>query len=350
MSALAVDIILNNHNYGRFLADAIGRGLNQSYQQCVVTVVDDGSTDDSADVLAGYKGQVHVLSQAQGGQAAAVNAGFDATNGDIVLFLDADDVLDRDVVERVVAAFRDHPDAAKVQYPLRQIDRVGQPLLGSVPAKPEQMPTGDVRKAMLQYNDDIAWSSMSGNAYPRSVLTKIMPIPTTDYPMIGADIYLINLAPLYGPVVSLERPGGSYRIHGQNADYRSDFDLQRAARIVALSHVTHDHIERHAKLLGLAPPTEGVGSGSITVIAQEMALAKVGAARPVDVARRGSSAVRRRRDLMLRSRVLFAGWLVVMLILPKSMARALAGLTLRPGGITSRPYPKASAASETVRS
>jgi glycosyl transferase family 2 len=339
VSALTVDIIINNHNYGRFLADAIESGLGQSYQPCVVTVVDDGSTDDSAEILARYLNRVQVLSQAQSGQAAAVNSGFDASSGDIVLFLDADDLLDQDVVANVVTAFQDHHDVAKVQFPLRHIDRDGRPLPGFIPAKPGQMPQGDVREALLRYNDDLAWSSMSGNAYPRAILTKIMPIPTTDYPKIGADIYLINLAPLYGPVVSLERPGGSYRIHGQNADYRSDFDLQRASRIVALSHVTHDHIERHAHLLGLSLPAEGVGSGSITLIAQEMTLARIGAARPFDVARSGMSVLKRRRDLMLRSRLLFAGWLIAMTILPRSMARALAGVTLRPGGITSRRNP-----------
>ncbi len=325
----SVDIIINNHNYGEFVAEAIESGLAQEYQRCVVTVVDDGSTDNSADVLARYRDRVTVISKPKGGQASAVNAGIDASVGDLVLFLDADDLLDPGLVPRVVEAFQRQPETAKVQFPLRRSDRLGNPMPGFVPAKPERMRQGDVREALVRYNDDLAWSPMSGNAYPRWVLERIMPIPTEDYPTIGADIYLINLAPLYGPVISLTGPGGSYRVHGRNADFRPDYDRERSARIVELSHVTHGHIARHAHDLDLAVPVEGVGAESVTLLAQEMALASFGADRRFSTARCGLWAIRRRHDLSMRTRVTYAGWMIVMAIAPKSVARTIARLTLR---------------------
>src|SRR5262245_23561615 len=95
-------IVINNYNYGRFLAGAIDSALGQTYAGTEVVVVDDGSTDESREVLARYAGRVVPVLQANGGQAAAFNAGFAACAGQVVLFLDADDLLLPTAVERAV--------------------------------------------------------------------------------------------------------------------------------------------------------------------------------------------------------------------------------------------------------
>src|SRR5262249_54098783 len=85
-----VSIIINKFNYARYVPQSIESALSQTYPHVEVLVVDDVSTDDSRSVIARYAGRVApVLRDKNGGQGAAVNAGFHASRGDIVFFLDA---------------------------------------------------------------------------------------------------------------------------------------------------------------------------------------------------------------------------------------------------------------------
>src|SRR5437764_1069566 len=88
-----VSVIINNYNYGRFLAEAIESALSQTLPATEVIVVDDGSTDNSPEVIGRYEGRIRSIMKSNGGQASALNAGFGASSGDVVIFLDADDVL-----------------------------------------------------------------------------------------------------------------------------------------------------------------------------------------------------------------------------------------------------------------
>ena len=228
-------IVIDNFNYARYLGDAIDSALKQTWPNCRVLIVDDGSTDDSRSVVAQRGLRVTSIFKEHGGQASAVNAGFAASEGDVYFFLDADDLLGSNTVTSVMRAFARYPAAARVQFPLRLVDAAGNMLPGTLPRRIDHMPNGNIVNQLLAYNDDLAWSPMSGNAYPVGVLDKILPIPEADYPEIGADLYLLNLAPLFGPVVSLPSPGGSYRVHDANADFRCSVDLDRSRRIVRLS-------------------------------------------------------------------------------------------------------------------
>ncbi len=87
---LLASIIVNNYNYGRFLAEAIESALSQTYANTEVIVVDDGSTDNSRDIIASYKDQIIPVLKENGGQASAFNAGFQASSGEVIFFLDAD--------------------------------------------------------------------------------------------------------------------------------------------------------------------------------------------------------------------------------------------------------------------
>ena len=85
-----ISIVIHNFNYGRFLAHCIDSALAQSYPHCEVIVVDDASTDGSRAVLERYADRVRIVYQAANrGQGGAFNAGFRASRGSIVMFLDA---------------------------------------------------------------------------------------------------------------------------------------------------------------------------------------------------------------------------------------------------------------------
>ena len=88
-----VSVIVNNYNYGHFLSEAIDSALAQTYTRTEVIVVDDGSTDDSSEIIAGYGDRIIPVLKENGGQASAFNAGFAKSRGDVICFLDADDYL-----------------------------------------------------------------------------------------------------------------------------------------------------------------------------------------------------------------------------------------------------------------
>src|SRR5512140_2792158 len=96
-----VSIIITNYNYGRFLASAIESALRQRYPAIEVIVVDDGSTDNSREVMGCYEKRIVPVFKQNGGQASSMNAGFSQSHGEIVIFLDADDMLLPGTVERV---------------------------------------------------------------------------------------------------------------------------------------------------------------------------------------------------------------------------------------------------------
>src|SRR6188474_3407037 len=96
-----VSVIIDNYNYGRFLREAIDSALGQTYPR-VEVIVDDGSTDDSRAVIAAYGDRVVPVLKENGGQASAFNAGFAASRGELICFLDSDDAFKPEKVAAVV--------------------------------------------------------------------------------------------------------------------------------------------------------------------------------------------------------------------------------------------------------
>src|SRR5258707_2614552 len=131
-----VSVAINNFNYPAYLRPCIGSVLAQTYRPIEVVVVDDGSTDGSRAVIEGYGDRIRPLFKSNGGQASAINAGFAMTGGDVVLFLDADDLLYADTVERLVDIWQ--PRVAKAQFPLRLVDESGRDLMNHVPPTAHQ--------------------------------------------------------------------------------------------------------------------------------------------------------------------------------------------------------------------
>jgi glycosyltransferase involved in cell wall biosynthesis len=217
-----VSIIINNYNYGHFLDEAIDSALTQSYPNIEVIVVDDGSTDNSREIIANYVNRLFPIVKENGGQGSAFNAGFAASRGDIVIFLDSDDVLLPTAAEKAVPFFGD-PDVVKVHWPLWLVNADGT-RTGQIFPGPE-LPEGDFRKVVLQTGPTNQLSApTSGNAWCKRYLAALFPLPEDVY-RAWADTCLFEIAPFLGKIAAIREPQGNYRQHRKNL--HTAFSLDR---------------------------------------------------------------------------------------------------------------------------
>jgi hypothetical protein len=250
-----VSICIANYNYGRFLPDAIDSCLAQTYPHVEVVVVDDGSTDESQEVIASYGEQVIADFQSNRGQAAAARRALEIGSGTVVVFLDADDALDADVIERAVHVFAARPELARVQWRLRAADASLNVSDETVPPRSWVMPEGDLRHHVLTRRTYI-WPNTSGNAYARWAIDAVLPHidPATRY----IDFMLAETTAVVGPIANLESTGGLYRRHGANTSSVQS-DLTEAVRTrMANVVVGHDNVRRVAQTIGLDCPADPI--------------------------------------------------------------------------------------------
>ena len=110
-SPVTVSIITPCYNGARFLADTLRSAAGQSRPPLEILVIDDGSTDESARIAEEFGPPVRVIRQPNQGESVARNRGLSEAKGTHVLFLDADDLLDREAVAHLAAALDAAPDA-----------------------------------------------------------------------------------------------------------------------------------------------------------------------------------------------------------------------------------------------
>lgn len=106
----SVTVVIPCHNYARFLPEALSSVFAQSCPPAEVIVVDDGSTDESAEVAAGFDARVQVILQAQQGISGARNTGIRAARGELIAFIDADDLWPVDSLAVRLEAMASQPE------------------------------------------------------------------------------------------------------------------------------------------------------------------------------------------------------------------------------------------------
>jgi len=125
----AVSILVAVHNGERFIAETVDSALAQSFEDLELVVVDDGSTDATAEILAAYAEadrRVRVHRQAHTGVSAARNRGIEACRGPLIALLDGDDVMKPDRLRTQLRFLAENPDAGLVGGQVDVVDEDGR--------------------------------------------------------------------------------------------------------------------------------------------------------------------------------------------------------------------------------
>ncbi|MBE0577391.1 MAG: glycosyltransferase [Desulfuromonadales bacterium] len=207
-----VSVILCNYNYDQYVGDSINSILRQTHENLQLVVVDDGSTDNSREIINTFvDSRIVKIFQKNSGQAAAFNAGYERCTGEFIGFLDSDDFWDNDKLSSALPFFDDE-NICMVQHNLRVVDR-GSNDTGRLQTKVKPGLT-DVFSKYFRKNHTGFFVATSGIVCRKSVLDKIFPLDV-DW-KICADVAFTRALPLFGKIYTISETLGSYRIHGEN--------------------------------------------------------------------------------------------------------------------------------------
>lgn len=271
-----VSIVVGNYNYEMFVAAAVDSALRQTYSNLEVIVIDDGSTDGSRALLKQYRNKVQLIFKPNGGPTTTIHAGWAAARGDIVMFLDADDMLRDDAVEKIAAAWR--PDIVKVQFPLTVVDRTGRPQ-GFVPASIRPLDERQIDHLVRRWGI-YPTPPTSGNAYARRLLEELLPLDTVRFPY-GVDGALNAVAPLYGAVISLGISLGYYRVHGNNLWAGAPLDAERFRAYITIGRDEANFVREHATRRGVRLSNADPLDHSLVFLERRLTLKKLAPSHPM---------------------------------------------------------------------
>jgi glycosyltransferase involved in cell wall biosynthesis len=144
-----VSIIIPDYNHAQFVGDAIQSVLNQDYSNFEIIVVDDGSTDNSREVIGKFGEKVRYIWQENQGLSAARNTGINLANGSFVCVLDADDMYEPAFLTTMVSALRTNPDADGIYCGYRFVEQLNNPL-PQIEAR--SIPSNELYHALLDGN------------------------------------------------------------------------------------------------------------------------------------------------------------------------------------------------------
>lgn len=233
--------LITNYCYGRFLGEAINSALAQTRPFDEILVIDDGSTDNSAETVRtqfGSNPRIRLLQKDEnGGQLSCFNLGVESATGDVVFFLDADDTFSKEYVEEVMTLY----EAGNADFVM-----TGLKQFGNASEERGTGPDRDLGYTRLYSFFFEKWlgAPTSSLSCRKSVLTRFMPLPFENDWITRADDCIAFGASLCGArKYHLGKPLVQYRVHGQNnhhgraippaTNYRRAVAIQRLIQHIA---------------------------------------------------------------------------------------------------------------------
>ncbi len=204
-----LSVVITCFNYELYIKQCIESVLEQKLINIEIIVVDDGSTDQSSQLIGEFKDRVTAFRTENRGALGSSLFGLSRATGKFVYFLDADDLLQPDALKTIIPHLR--PDVSKIQFMLVPINQDGLQIGEPFPKLNAMDESGSLIRSIRKrgyYNTP----PTSGNIYRRDVYDDLGDLSYER--AIDGVPYL--LAPFVGNVISIDEPLGKYRIHNSN--------------------------------------------------------------------------------------------------------------------------------------
>jgi glycosyltransferase involved in cell wall biosynthesis len=260
--------LIVNYNYERFLPEAIESVLSQGYQHFELIICDDGSKDNSRDVISRFAERderIRSIFKENAAVAAALNDAFRASTGEIITMLDADDKFLPGKLQRVVERLRPGGRVGMVMDPLVKVDSDGKEI-GRIPEL-GTFERGELREHILRTSGIFSAAPTSGLAMRRECAERVFPVPEGQF-RTEADAYMRIVAALYYAVDVIDEPLTVYRVHSSNVTASRTVDTKWCDRVLNTAERIHHVLQEKATEHGwpLAPLSQNAGYCEVLLV------------------------------------------------------------------------------------
>lgn len=334
---MKLSVIMANYNYREFVGSAIASALAVEWANKEVIVVDDASTDDSRSVIESFGARIAAYFRPKSYQLGSHVFGFEQSTGDVIIFLDADDLLEPAVMREVAAVWR--PGVSKVQYRMNLIDATGAQLGSAIPQFP---PTSDAEELRRGFLRTMAYTTPpgSGNAYARNFVRDAFAYALASTPIPQSDAVLLTLAPILGDVLTIRKPLARYRMHHGSYGGMQWLDPVKLRESLQQDIKKARLFSTVSQQLGLSVPSDPLRHSVnhlqyrlASYLAEPSAHPFLGDTMSRLLRRLMSSAIRS-SQMPLRDRVILVTWAITCTLVPQNFGRKLILWRFSP---TSRP-------------
>ncbi|HXG85360.1 MAG TPA: glycosyltransferase [Pyrinomonadaceae bacterium] len=207
----SVSVVISSYNYAHFIGETIQSVLNQTYPAHEIIIVDDGSTDNSAEVIQAFGERVKFVRQQNQGVCVARNRGAEMATGDILAFLDSDDIWLPNKLEKQVAAFLADDEVGIVSCGIRHFDKEGKTIAEYVDGR-----SGWCDKDILLYREPVLNSTASVIAVRRDIFRRVGGFDEQRELFAAEDRELCYRVGKASKLAFIPEILVDYRIHGKN--------------------------------------------------------------------------------------------------------------------------------------
>jgi glycosyltransferase involved in cell wall biosynthesis len=233
---MLVSVIIDNYNYEKYIENAIKSVLNQTYQNFEIIIVDDGSSDNSKEIIneyaLKYPEKIKAIFKENGGQASAFNVGVENANGEIISFLDSDDEFEENKLEEVVKAYNDGNEYIFNDHYM-VFDNNANKIF-----EPKRYPYNGENIFLVYYISQYVGDITSTLSISKNLANKIFPIKNIEGWRIQADDVIVFSASMMTHSFFINKKLTKYRIHGKNGYHNENLKISENRKFDRLKRVS----------------------------------------------------------------------------------------------------------------
>tara|TARA_R110001583_G_scaffold1542_10_gene12003 strand:- start:18426 stop:19346 length:921 start_codon:yes stop_codon:yes gene_type:complete len=232
---MKVSIIMPVYNRQKYLAEAINSALDQTYDNIELIIIDDGSSDTSLDIANDYANKypdkIKTLSQKNAGASTARNKGIESATGDLIAFLDSDDLYEKNKIEEQVKLYKQYPNAGFVYCDYYIVNNKNKIL--KIVESSEYM-TGNIYNKLWLSSFELSGGSVMVTK------KKMIEVGGFNIDLAGSENVDLRLKlSLLGPVYYVAKPLCRYRRHDSNITLESNLMDDCIIKLITM-HLGHN--------------------------------------------------------------------------------------------------------------